>query len=67
MRVLNHPRRHAPEEKPVNASQPFGSRHDQIGMLLGGHLHDLFSRITKPTESFSRKSRLDQFLCALFD
>ena len=67
VRVLHHPRRHAPEEKPGDGTQPFGPYHNQIGMLFGGHLHDLFSRLPKLTHSLSRKSRLDQLPHALFD
>ena len=33
VRVLDHPRRHAPEEEPGNGAQPLGPHHDQIGML----------------------------------
>ena len=49
VRVLHHPRRNAPEEKPGDGAQPFGPHHDQIGMLFGRHLHDLFSRLPKLT------------------
>ena len=65
--VLHHPRRHAPEKKPVNGAQPLGPHHDQIGMVFGGHLHDLFSWLPKLTQRLGRKSRLDQLPHALFD
>ena len=60
VRVLHHPRRHAPEEKPGNGPQPFGTHHDQIGLLSGGRLHDLFSRVPKVAQWFGCKSRLDK-------
>jgi hypothetical protein len=67
LRVLHHSRRNAPEEKPVNGGQSFGSHHDQIGMLFRGCLHDLFGWITKLTQRLGCKSRLDQLLHALFE
>src|SRR6185295_9173805 len=67
LRVLHHSRRNAPEEKPVNGGQSFGSHHDQIGMLFRGCLHDFFSWITKLTQRLGRKSRLDQRLHALVE
>jgi len=45
VRVLHHPRRNAPDEKPGDAAQPLGPHHDQIGLVFGGRLHDLFSRL----------------------
>ncbi len=47
VRVLHHPRRNAPDEKPGDGTQPLGPHHDQIGMFFGGRLHDLFSRVPK--------------------
>ena len=64
--VLHHPRRHAPEEEPSYGAQPFGPHHDQIGMVCGGHLHDLFSRLPKLTQRLSHESCLDQLPHALF-
>jgi hypothetical protein len=65
--VLHHPRRHAPEEKPGNSAQPFSPHHNQIGMVFGGQLHDLFSRLPKLAHSLRRKSRLGQLPHAPFD
>jgi len=45
VRVLHHPRRNAPDEKPGDAAQPLGPHHDQIGLVFGDRLHDLFSRL----------------------
>ena len=67
VRMLDHPRRHAPDEESGHGAQPFGPHHDQINMVFGSHLHDLFSRLPKQTDSLGRKSRLDQLLHALFD
>jgi len=50
VRMLDHPRRHAPKEKPVNGAQPFSPHHNQIGPLLRGRLHDLFSRLPDWTQ-----------------
>ena len=39
----------------------------RLGMLFGGHLHDLFSRLPRLTHRLGRKSRLDQLPHALFE
>src|SRR6185295_12274970 len=67
VRVLHHPRRNAPDKKPSDGTQPLGPHHDQVGMLFGGHVPDLFRWLPKFTHRLSRKSRLDQLLHALFD